>query len=114
MTLWVVYIGFACITHLITLNRFMHNQDPAAKSYRQSLYEFYLGNLTAELVTVGTFVTVWLLGALYISKISFLIGNELRDLPPHPAIAAFLGFAGEWAAPKAIKFFLGLIIRDGG
>ena len=111
--LWYFYLSAALITFLITLNKFMKQQDPSIP-YRKSMWEFLTGSVLAEVTTVGTFAVVWLVGAIYIDDVAFLIGNQLHDVQPHPAIAAFLGFAGEYFTPRAIRWIGNMIFPGTG
>lgn len=101
--LWYYYLSVAFITLLITLNKFMKAQDPAIP-YWESVWFFFTGSVLAEVTTVGTFCVVYLVGAMYIQDLTFLIGNQLNDLPNHPAIACILGFLGEYFTPRAIRW----------
>jgi hypothetical protein len=100
---WYFYLSSAMITLLITINKFM-KQQPADNKFWGSLWDFYTGTPLAEVTTVGTFSVVWLIGAMYIQDITFLIGNQLNTLPDHPAIACLLGFLGEYFTPRAIRW----------
>ena len=106
--LWYFYLSTALITLLITLNKFMKKQA-IANPYWESVWEFFTGTVLAEVTTVGTFCVVWLVGAMYIGKLTFLIGNQLTGLPDHPAIACLLGFLGEYFTPRAIRWVGNLI-----
>jgi hypothetical protein len=99
----MTYLTVAIITHLIGIAVYMKKMPNGSWPFLKELWKYYTDGTEAALVSVGTFSIVWVLGSIYIDKLQVSYFSVLIGLPCHPAIAALLGFVGEFFGPKAIK-----------
>jgi hypothetical protein len=102
--LWICYVlGFA-LPFFLKFAHYMYIQDRTKISFGEAFLKWFFGGTEESVVTVSTFGFVWLLGGIYIDRLEFIFGSDLRAIPYHPSIAFFLGAIGEILSPIAIKW----------
>lgn len=107
---WIVYLVGVAAVHATTLIRWMRSQQPDAhRNMWAALGDFYFGSKQAQYTTFTVGGIIWIIGAMIVDHIGVELLPIIGKIPTHPAWCFTFGTLGELAAPKLIRWVLGLL-----
>jgi len=107
---WIFYLSAAVLTLVWKWAKWCHTGKKLKKPVLLSTHEWFdIGLFEDKISWITTIFVVWLFGALYIDKVTWLFPEYFSAIPIHPAIAGLFGSIMEFAAPAATKFVINKI-----
>lgn len=106
--LWIWYAAGAAGALLWKFISYYRVARKDGKCFAAALDEWIFEKSPENAVSwVATILVVWCAGVTFVGDVAFAWTSWLKQVPPHPAFAALLGYAMEYTAPNAAKWVLG-------